>query len=97
MKNWEKFTSIAPLIVAIAAVIVATTANSIARMSYEIAYQTNLPIISAISTDHYDESEYLTTEEIIVNNDGFPLSEFDCDAYAIMGIGPFGNQTYIPL
>jgi len=97
MKNWEKFTSVSSLIVAIAAVIVAITANGIAHRSYEIAYQTNLPVISAISTVHYDVIEDLMTEEIIVHNDGFPLSEFHCSVDAIMEVGPFGNETYIPL
>jgi hypothetical protein len=97
MKNWEKFTSISSLIVAIAAVIVAITANGIAHRSYEIAYQTNLPVISAISTVHYDVAEDLMTEEIVVNNEGFPLTEFHCSADAILEIGPFRNETYVPL
>jgi len=76
---------------------VAQNASEIAQKSYEIAYQANLPVISAISKLNYDETEHLWTEELIVNNDGFPLSDFRCSAYVIMLIGATGNETYVPL
>jgi hypothetical protein len=104
MKNWEIFKSIATVIlaiamfvVAIAALHIAETANQIAQNSYEIAYQMNLPVISAISKLHYDKTGHLSTEELIVNNDGFPLSDFSCSAYLIMDIYSAGNETYVPL
>jgi hypothetical protein len=111
MKDSEKLKSIASIVLAIAMLVVAVivayiahTANQIAQNSYEIAqksheiaYQANLPIISTISNRQWDETEDCWTEEIIVNNDGFPLSDFDCDAYAIMEIGSAGNKTYITL
>jgi hypothetical protein len=103
--------AIAMVVVAIYANQIAQTANQIAQIanqvaqnsyevaqkSYEIAYQANLPVISAISKLNHGETDHLWTEELIVNNDGFPLSDFRCSAHVIMRIGSTGNETYIPL
>ena len=98
IKNWDKLASLASLIVAIAAVIVAITANEIAEKSYEIVYQTNLPSISAICKLRYNAAEGLfNNEELIVNNDGYPLREFECSASAVMVIELAKEQTYIPI
>jgi len=93
MSNWQKFTSIATIFAAIAAI----AAVIVAVNAMKVSHQANLPVISAISTVHYDETEGLRTEEIIVSNDGFPLREFECYDYTVMCIQVAGDHTYIPI
>jgi hypothetical protein len=91
MKNWKKLTSVASIILAVAAIIVAVNAM-------RLTHQSNLPIISAISTIRYDDTEGWWSDELVVNNDGFPLREFDCHATVVVSISVvLGERTYIPI
>jgi hypothetical protein len=49
MNNWEKFRSVGTLLAAIAAI----AAVIVAVDAMNVSHQTNLPIISAISTTYY--------------------------------------------
>jgi len=90
---------IAIVIVAIAALFVAVQSYRIAERSYELFYQSNLPVISAITETYYNEESRLYTEKIIVYNGGGPAICFGGYAYAMMQV-EFSDRdvkTYIPL
>ena len=94
MSKWEKFTSLGTLLAAIAAI----AAVIVAVNTTQISHQTNLPIISAITTMRYDQAEGLWSEELVVNNNGFALREFDCYTQTVMEIRAGAEKrTYIPL
>jgi hypothetical protein len=95
----SNISQIAVAIIALIAIVVSIRSCQIAERSYEVSYQSNLPIISAINKTYYNEEEGLHTDKIIVTNGGGPLKEFRGYAYAIMEI-EFADkdiQTYVPL
>ena len=55
---------------------VAEKANQLAEQANEIAQQANLPIVTAVITSHYDESQGIHTKTIAFSNGGGPLHEF---------------------
>ena len=96
--KWEKLATTASLIAACAAIAAAVVAVNATRISH----QTNLPLISAIVTTRYDETEKLWTEGLVVNNYGPPLRAFYCEMSAILEIHVFPEgrapvPTFIPI
>lgn len=67
--------------------------------SCQLSHQSNLPVISAVIKDYYNEEERLYTEKIIVNNGGGPITYIRGNAYEIMEVNFYETdiKTYIPL
>lgn len=76
---------------------IAEQANQIAQEYHQMVYQTNLPIISAVSEITYDEEGYLSTQRLEVINGGGPLKRFHCAKYGIIYITSYDGITYMPV
>jgi len=87
--KWDIVTAVAAGVAVIASIVslgIAQNANRIAEESIELEYQTNLPIVTAISKYIRNEGGTVSTEEITITNGGSPLKEFGYTVYTIITI-----------
>lgn len=102
-KNWLTVlrisSEIATILIAVVALFVAVQSHRVAEESYELSYQSSLPTISAITETYPNDEGLLSTEKMMVYNNGEPINLKSAEASRIMEVSfsDKGIITYIPL